>query len=196
MNDLLNAKDDELMDLNQKVYDLQQKLTYRTESGKSNSPNKHKTPIKNIGSSPKAYIPKGYTVVQQLEDKVTDLERQNKDLKKEIHLLNKVQKHQGRELVNLTEDGEIPFKMKQLIEDLRVQKEMNKKLKNQLAEVEKQSKSSHTSLMKLEQTIKELKAAALEQKKQQGKTKQQERVSHSQSCDNWVITLHMSMCYS
>ena len=137
-----------------------------------------KSPLKTVGS-PKAYIPKGYTVVQQLENKVIDLERQNKQYKKEIHLLNKVQKHQGKELVNLAEEGEIPFKMKQAIEDLRVQKEVNKKLKTQIADAERQGKSSHTTLVKLEQTIKELKSAALEQKKLSGKTKQQERVSIS-----------------
>ena len=71
-------------------------------------------------TSPRAYIPKGYTVVNQLEDKVVDLERQNKELQKEIKLLNKVSKHQGRELVSMTEEGEIPQKMKQLLDDLRV----------------------------------------------------------------------------
>ena len=62
--------------------------------------------------------------------------------------------------------------MKQLLDDLRVQKEMNKKIKTQLADAEKQSKSSHSTVVKLEATIKELKAAALETKKQQAKTKQ------------------------
>ena len=92
-----------------------------------NSPIK-KTPGKS--ASPKAFIPKGYSAMSQLEDKVTDLERQNKELRKEINVLNKVQKRQGRELVDLTEDGEIPQKMKQLLDDLRVQKEFNKKMKD------------------------------------------------------------------
>ncbi len=44
---------------------------------------KTRTPAKAL-SSPKAYIPKGYSVVNKLEDTVADLERQNKELKKEI----------------------------------------------------------------------------------------------------------------
>ena len=43
---------------------------------------------------------------------------------------------------------------------------MNKKIKAQLVDAEKQSKSSHSTVVKLEATIKELKAAALESKKQ------------------------------
>jgi hypothetical protein len=49
-----------------------------------------KSPTKIGPGSPKAYIPKGYSMVTSLEDKLKDVERQNKELKKEIALLNKV----------------------------------------------------------------------------------------------------------
>jgi len=49
--------------------------------------------------------------------------------------------------------------------------EQNKKLKYQLAEAEKTNKGTHASMMRLEQTIKELKGNAVEVKKLQAKSK-------------------------
>lgn len=46
--------------------------------------------------------------------------------------------------------------------ELRVKTEQNKKLKNQLLEAEKTNKGTHVSMMRLEQTIKDLKTNALD----------------------------------
>ena len=61
--------------------------------------------------------------------------------------------------------------------ELRVKTEQTKKLKAQLAESEKANKSTHANMVRLEQTIKELKANAVETKKSHAKSKQNERVS-------------------
>ena len=61
--------------------------------------------------------------------------------------------------------------------ELRIKTEQNKKLKNQLAEAEKTNKGTHANMMRLEQTIKDLKVNALDVKKLHAKSKQNERVS-------------------
>ena len=66
------------------------------------------------------------------------------------------------------------FNEKQLnavMQDLRTKAEQNKRLKQQLADAEKQNKSTHANMMRLEQTIKDLKNNAVEQKKLSAKSK-------------------------
>lgn len=71
----------------------------------------------------------------------------------------------------MNQDGFSERQLNAVMQDLRTKAEQNKKLKQQLAEAEKQNKSTHTNMMRLEQTIKELKNNALEQKKLSAKSK-------------------------
>ena len=91
-----------------------------------------------------------------------DAERQNKELQKEIKLLQRIQDRQGNALEKMNENGYQEKQVNQFIQDLRVQKEKNKQLKAQLLESERLNKSTHTNMVKLEQTIKDLKAAGVE----------------------------------
>ena len=79
----------------------------------------------------------------------------------------------------MNEDGYQEKQVNQFIQDLRVQKEKNKQLKAQLLESERLNKSTHANMVKLEQTIKDLKQAGVEQKKLQSKSKQNERLAEA-----------------
>ena len=53
----------------------------------------------------KAGIVSGYGAVTDLENKLIDLEKQNKELIKEIRLLKRIQDRQGNALEKMEEDG-------------------------------------------------------------------------------------------
>ena len=77
--------------------------------------------------------------------------------------------------------------------DYRVMKEKNKKLKQQLDESERLNKATHANMMRLEDTIKELRNNAAEQKKQMSKNKQNEKVSVSECISSYLVTVERSV---
>ena len=85
----------------------------------------------------------------------------------------------------MNQDGYSEKQVQSVMNDLRIKTEQNKKLKAQLAEAEKTNKGTHANMMRLEQTIKDLKANALDQKKLNAKSKQNERVS-ALSANNYL----------
>ena len=177
LNDLLNQKDDEILQMSQKLLNLEEQV-------RSGSPNKKKgiagaSPLQR--NSPKLPIDvKGkFGAISDLENKLIASERQNKELQKEIKLLQRIQDRQGNALEQMNQEGFNEKQAQQFINDLRIQKEKNKQLKLQLVESEKINKSSHANVVKLEQQIKELKAANQEQKKLQSKSKQNERLAEA-----------------
>ena len=62
----------------------------------------------------------------------------------------------------MNQDGYSDNQVKQVMNEIRVKTEQNKKLKLQLVEAEKTNKGTHASMMRLEQTIKELKGNILD----------------------------------
>ena len=105
------------------------------------------------------------------------MEQKNKELQKEIKLLQRIQDRQGNALQSMEQEGYTEKQVSAVMADLRVKTEQNKKLKLQLVEAERTNKNTHAGMMRLEQTIKDLKNNAVEQKKLQAKSKQTERVS-------------------
>ena len=76
--------------------------------------------------------------------------------------------------------------------DYRVMKEKNKKLKQQLDESERLNKATHANMMRLEDTIKELRNNAAEQKKLMSKNKQNEKVSVSIGISSFLQLIEAS----
>lgn len=177
LNDLLNSKDDEILQLSHQVMNLQTEVGKLREN--KGSPVRSSPAKLNSGrkGSNAGYMPSNYSAVTSLEHRLQDSERHNKELQKEIRLLQKIQNHQGNALEKMNDAEVNEQKITAVLNDLRVQKEQNKKLKQQIADYERQNKSTHNNMMRLEDTIKEMKAAALEQKKQYARSKQNERVS-------------------
>ena len=86
---MLNQKDDEILRLSQKLISLEDQV-------RSQSPNKKKGGPG--GLSPKPYSPKieqgikgKYGAISDMENRLMDAERQNKELQKEIKLLQRIQ---------------------------------------------------------------------------------------------------------
>ena len=101
---------------------------------RSQSPNKRKGGAG--GLSPKLQSPKieqgikgKYGAISDMENRLMDAERQNKELQKEIKLLQRIQDRQGNALEKMNENGYQERQVNQFIQDLRVQKEKNKQLK-------------------------------------------------------------------
>lgn len=76
--------------------------------------------------------------------------------------MNRIQDRQGNALELMNQDGFSDKQVSQTMNELRVKTEQLKKLKAQLLEAEKTNKGTHASMMRLEQTIKELKGNALD----------------------------------
>lgn len=72
-------------------------------------------------------------------------------------LMQKVQNHQTKELEAISSETDYPGKIKALLEDLRVLRDQNKAIKSKLYEEEKKSRAAHSTMIQLEQTIRELK---------------------------------------
>ena len=133
---------------------------------------------KGIGLTPaKSGLPGVDRTVTDLQNKLIDMEQKNKELQKEIKLLQRIQDRQGNALQSMEQEGYTEKQVSAVMADLRVKTEQNKKLKLQLVEAERTNKNTHAGMMRLEQTIKDLKNNAIEQKKLQAKSKQTERVS-------------------
>ena len=67
-----------------------------------------------------------------MENQLKEAERQNRELTKEIKILQRIQDRQGNALEQLNQDGYQEKQINQFMADLRVQKEKNKQLKAQL----------------------------------------------------------------
>ena len=95
-----------------------------------------------------------------LEDKLRIAEAKIAELTKENNLLKKVQDHQGKALVSLSNEEDYPLKINAILEDLRTQKEHNKVLKQKLYDADRSSRISHENMVQLEHTVRELKSIA------------------------------------
>ena len=125
------------------------------------------------------YLPAGYGAVTMLEEKLRLSEEANAALKEEVRSLKMVQVNQGKALEATTDEHKYPDKIAQCLSDLRVQKEHNKVLRAKLIDADRASKLSHENMVKLEVTIRQLKQAANEQKLQNTKTKQSEKLNEA-----------------
>ena len=105
----------------------------------------------------KEYLPAGYHGITMVEEKLRLSEQRNTALREEISSLRKVQDQQGKALEAVSNQNDFPSKINSLLEDLRVQKQQNKLMKDKVIEAEKASRQSHESMVGLEQTIRELK---------------------------------------
>ena len=65
----------------------------------------------------------------------------------------------------MNNEGYTEKHVQSLMSDIKVSKEQIKRLKGQLEHAERNNKGTHENMIKLEQTIKELKNTAHEQKK-------------------------------
>jgi hypothetical protein len=85
----------------------------------------HKRKASPLGRSPKATknIVKGYGAVTDLENKLFDVQRENKELLKEIKLLQRIQDRQGNALDQISQEGLNERQINGFMSDLRVQKE-------------------------------------------------------------------------
>ena len=95
--------------------------------------------------------------VVELEQKIVGVEMKTKDVIKEIKNLKKIQHDQGNELVGLdASDGEYPEKIKQLMEEVRWNKDKNIELEEKLNVEERNVKRQKEHLLNMEETKKEL----------------------------------------
>ena len=72
---------------------------------------------------------------------------------------------QSKALEEHQNENDVPGKLKTLLEDLRVQKDQNTKLRTQLRESERAGRQAHANMARLEQTVRDLKKLVEEQKK-------------------------------
>ena len=93
LNDLLNQKDQEIEQMTIKLMSLEE----------DNRSLRSKSPTKSMRASPKqtsSSVVKGYGAVTTLENKLLEMERENKELQKEIRVLQRIQERQGNALEN------------------------------------------------------------------------------------------------
>ena len=72
--------------------------------------------------------------LQILENKLRESERLNKEQQQEIKAMQRIQLQQSKALESMTNETDFPSKINSLANDLRVQKEQNKQLKQKLYE--------------------------------------------------------------
>lgn len=89
LNDLLNSKDEEIGHLTSEVLELQ-------ENAMSLSPGKKKGILGSPDQSKN--LIKGYGAVTSLENKLFEAHQQNKELQKEVKVLQLIQNRQGKSL--------------------------------------------------------------------------------------------------
>ena len=95
--------------------------------------------------------------VVELEQKVVGVEMKIKEVTKEIKNLKRIQHDQGNELVGLdSTEGEYPDKIKQLMEEVRWNKDKNLELEDKISVEEKNVKRQREHLLNMEETKKEL----------------------------------------
>ena len=95
--------------------------------------------------------------VVELEQKVVGVEIKIKEVTKEIKNLKRIQHDQGNELVGLdSTEGEYPDKIKQLMEEVRWNKDKNLELEDKISVEEKNVKRQREHLLNMEETKKEL----------------------------------------
>ena len=98
----------------------------------------------------------GFEQIDALKDKLSQVMTQNQDLKKDLLSAQRIQIEQSKALERITNENEYPSRMKALIEELRVSKDLNIKLKDQYRNLDKNSKMSQEHMIRLESTIREL----------------------------------------
>lgn len=95
--------------------------------------------------------------VAQLKNKCLHLLNQNAELRKEKEQLNKLEKGHLRAIGQLVDEQDSPRqKEHSMINDLRVQKNANYQLREQLRELDRQSKQKHEHMVHLEEKVREL----------------------------------------
>lgn len=65
----------------------------------------------------------GYGRLTELEDKLKETEKRNKELQREINSMTRIQMDQGKALEKITNENDYPMKIKNLVEELRYTRE-------------------------------------------------------------------------
>jgi chemotaxis regulatin CheY-phosphate phosphatase CheZ len=94
--------------------------------------------------------------IVDLEQKIIGTELKIKDLIKEIKQLTRMQHDQGNELVELTNTGEYPDKIRGLMEEVRWHRDRQLELKERTQNEDKQVKRQKEHLLNLEDSKKDL----------------------------------------
>lgn len=81
----------------------------------------------------------------------------NFELQKEVKSMQKIQMEQAKALEKITDENDYPMRIKAMVDELRCAKEHNKQLQTRLRQEEKVNKTQHEQLVRMEETIRELK---------------------------------------
>ncbi|CDW89336.1 UNKNOWN [Stylonychia lemnae] len=109
------------------------------------------------GYKNKGYLPSGYDKILDLQAKLNNAEQKNTDLIKELKSMHKIQVEQGRALEKITDENDYPLRIKALVEEMRYSKERIRGLELKLRNEERTNKQQQEHMVRLEETIRELK---------------------------------------
>eukprot|EP00347_Sterkiella_histriomuscorum_P007411 403349026 len=136
LNDMLKQKDIKLIEQKQSIEELQNQIwSYKN----------------------KGYLPNGYDKIMELQSKLKETETKNQELSKELKSMHKIQVEQGRALEKITDENDYPIRIKAMVEELRYTKERSKILEQKLRNEEKINKQNQEHMIRLEETIREMK---------------------------------------
>lgn len=112
-----------------------------------------------------------------MENKLKESERLNKEYQLEIKAMQRIQMQQSKALEQITNENDFSGKVQTLQNELRIVKEQNRQFRQKLYDTEKNNQRMHQTMMSLEETVRELRAAASGRQIRQVQDKQQEIVS-------------------
>ena len=106
---MVQQRDDAILRLNQRIHELEDRLDHKAVKG---------------------YLPsKGMESIDLLKEKLDRALQQNAELKKDLVGSQRIQIEQSKALEKITNEGEFPTRMKGLMDELRVEKEKNSKMR-------------------------------------------------------------------
>ena len=93
----------------------------------------------------------------ELQAKLKDSEARNAELVSEIRHLERIQAEQAKALERISDETEYPQRINAMLEELRVVKERNRQLEHKFRQEEFRGKQQTEQIVRLEETIRELK---------------------------------------
>ena len=139
LNDLLNKKDQEIIDLTEQL------LKQRTEQQAVSVP----------AGNAKSFNP----LVTELQNQIAMLERENKEVKTELAAVSRVNRIQGEELESLNAATDVGQNLREQFEELKLTRDQNRLLKTRLHDEEKKGREAHAKMVQMELTIRQLQQA-------------------------------------
>lgn len=127
-------------------------------------------------------------VLNQLTSKNKELKRENEELLKEIKACEKIQNDQGKKLMDLTEESDFYTKIKNLSEELRMQKSRTKEWQDKFTSQKEANQKLKDKLRDYELKFKEDKSEVQSKPRKSSKNVAQDDPFWSAKMEDFEIT--------